>query len=311
MTSETSPSPAPAVGRRLTVGAPPFAAPASGICSRLAIESSGLVSRRKMRRPFWVLAAACVERLGVQHAGADVLALQFGAELQQHRGARLQHVAVLREPFGKQHRLEMSGRIRQAHDAHLVAGLGAPFHPRHHGGRHLAGGRAGLHGAGKLRPRLHPQPLQRDGVVVERMAGQEEADGVVFAAQPLGRQPRLDLRQHDGRRVGGAAEHVVLTDGDGLVAALACRQDGIGAGEHPRAVRVQRIEGAGGGEALDDALVDRARIDPRGEIRKRGEQARLARLDDQVDRLPADALERRQRVVDGVVADLEGRRRSG
>ena len=64
----------------------------------------------------------------MQHAGADILALQLRAKLQQHRGARLQHVAVLREPFGKQHGFEMAGRIGQPHDAHLVAGLGAPFH---------------------------------------------------------------------------------------------------------------------------------------------------------------------------------------
>jgi hypothetical protein len=58
ITSETSPS--PAVGGDLTVGARPgpACAPASGICNRLAIDSSGLVSRRKMRSPFWVLAAA-------------------------------------------------------------------------------------------------------------------------------------------------------------------------------------------------------------------------------------------------------------
>ena len=42
-----------------------------------------------------------------------------------------------------------------------------------------------------------------------------------------------------------------------------------------------------------------------------GERPLAARRDDRLDRLPADALERRQRVVDGVAVDLEGRRRSG
>ena len=78
--------------------------------------------------------------------------LQLGAELQQHRSARLQHVAILREAFGKQHSLEMAGRVRQAHDAHLVTGLGAPFHARHHGGCDLARGRAGFDRARELRP---------------------------------------------------------------------------------------------------------------------------------------------------------------
>ena len=142
------------------------------------------------------------------------------------------------------------------------------------------------------------------------MARQEEADRVVFAPQPFGRQPRLDLRQHDGRRVGGTAEHVVLPDGRGLMAALARRQDRFGAGEHPRAIGIEPVERAGGGQAFDHALVDRARIHPRGEIRQRGEQARLARLHDQLHRLVADALQAGQRVIDGVVADFEGRRRS-
>ena len=79
----------------------------------------------------------------------------------------------------------------------------------------------------------------------------------------------------------------------GLVAALAGGENGLGAGEHARAVGIERVEGAGGGEAFDDALVDGARIDPRGEIRQRGEQPFLARLDDQLDRLRADALQRR------------------
>ena len=109
------------------------------------------------------------------------------------------------------------------------------------------------------------------------MARQEEADGVVFAPQPLGRQPRLDLRQHDGRRVGGAAEHVVLPDGRRLVAALAGREDRLRAGEHPRAVGIERVERAGGGQALDHALVDRARINARREIGQRGEQRRRLR----------------------------------
>jgi len=45
------------------------------------------------------------------------------------------------------------------------------------------------------------------------------------------------------------------------VAALASRQDRVRAGEDARAVGIERIEGAGGGEAFNDALVDGARID--------------------------------------------------
>ena len=90
--------------------------------------------------------------------------------------------------------------------------------------------------------------------------------------------------------------------------ALAGGQDRVRAGEDPRPVRLQRVEGAGGGETFDDALVDRPRIDARGEVGERGEQAPLGPLlDDLLDRLDADALERGERVVDDLVADLEGR----
>ena len=71
-----------------------------------------------------------------------------------------------------------------------------------------------------------------------------------------------------------------------------------------------RVERAGRGEAFQHALVDRARIDAAGEIGEIGERLVAARRDDGVDRLPADALERRERVIDRVAFDLEGRARA-
>ena len=56
------------------------------------------------------------------------------------------------------------------------------------------------------------------------------------------------------------------------------------------------VERAGRGEAFDHALVDRARIDPRGEVGERGEDALAPLFDDQLDRLRADALQRGERV---------------
>ena len=61
-----------------------------------------------------------------------------------------------------------------------------------------------------------------------------------------------------------------------------------------RPVRLQRVERAGGGQALDHALVDRARIDARGEIGERGERSAAAPRRS-VDRLDADALQRGER----------------
>ena len=81
----------------------------------------------------------------------------------------------------------------------------------------------------------------------------------------------------------------------------------IDAGEDVRAVRLDRVEGAGGGEAFQHALVDRARIDAAGEVREVRKRPLAARRDDRLDRLRADALERRERVVDASFAfDLEG-----
>ena len=157
----------------------------------------------------------------------------------------------------------------------------------------------------KLRPGLHAQPLERGGIIVERMAAEEEADGVVFALQPLGRQPVFDRRQHDRRRRGRAAEQLRLADRRILVGALRGGEHGVDGGKSARAVFLDGVEGAGGDEAFQHALVDRARIDAAGEIGKIGERPLAARGENALDRLAADAAQRRQRVVDGVARDIE------
>ena len=79
----------------------------------------------------------------------------------------------------------------------------------------------------------------------------------------------------------------------------------IDGGMRARAVWLQRIERAGGGEAFEHALVDGARIDAAREIDEVAERLRPARSDNRFHRLRADAFERRQRVTDGALLDLE------
>ena len=257
------------------------------------------------------LGGGLVERLDHPDARAHVVALHLGGERQQDRGARLEQIAKLRQPLGEQHRLVMAGRVGEPDDPHLAAGAGAPLGARHHRARDAACVRAGAHGAGELGPGLHPHALERRGVVVERMPGEEEADGIELLLQPLGRQPRLDIAERQRRAARTPAEQLGLPDRRVVELALRRRHDSIDGREHARAIAVQRIEGAGGGEAFQHALVDRTRIDAAREIGKIGERLFAARLDDRLDRLPADALEGRQRVVDGVARRPRRRRRSG
>ena len=101
------------------------------------------------------------------------------------------------------------------------------------------------------------------------MAGEEEADRLELARQPVGRHQGLAGRSSiGGGRARCAAEEVVLAcrsrpRSDG------CRRriDAIDIGERRGAVDAELIEGAGRGEGLERALVDEARIDARGEIR--------------------------------------------
>src|SRR3974390_2614767 len=110
--------------------------------------------------------------------------------------------------------------------ASVVAGGGAPPLPRDdRTGDAASRRRAAFHRAGELRPWLHTQLLQDRRVVVERMARQEEADRIVFALEPVGRQPGLGLRQQDRLPLAPAAEEFTLPDRCRLMRAL-------GAGEH-------------------------------------------------------------------------------
>ena len=62
--------------------------------------------------------------------------------------------------------------------------------------------------------------------------------------------------------------------------ALGAGEHRVDRGENARAVAFEVIEGAGGGEAFQHALVDGARIDAVGEVGQVGEFTLAARRDD-------------------------------
>jgi hypothetical protein len=74
------------------------------------------------------------------------------------------------------------------------------------------------------------------------------------------------------------------------VAALASRQDRFRPGEYASAIGIQSVKCAGGRQAFDHAFIDSTRIHPRGKVCQRREYSVFARLDDEFDRLGADAL---------------------
>ena len=74
-----------------------------------------------------------------------------------------------------------------------------------------------------------------------------------------------------------------------LVRALRGGEHGIDGGENARPVRFHAVEGAGGSQAFDHPLVDGARVDAAREVGEVGERLFAARVNDRLDRLPADA----------------------
>ncbi|VCU09306.1 hypothetical protein RHODGE_RHODGE_02480 [Rhodoplanes serenus] len=199
----------------------------------------------------------------------------------------------------------MPGRVRQADDAHLVAGLGAPLGARHHGGAEPPGLLPRLHAAGKLGPGLESQRLQQRRVVVERMAGEEEADGIVLALQLVGRHPHRRRRDLQGLRRRRPAEDVALPALGRRVGALRGRQHRLDGREGAGAVGLDAVEGAGRREILQHPLVDLARIDAMREVREVAERPLAASRHDGLHRLPADALDGGERVEDRVAVDVE------
>src|SRR5579872_6982394 len=127
------------------------------------------------------------------------------------------------------------------------------------------------------------------------MAGQEESDRVIFAAETLCRQPWLDGWQDHRRRIGSPAEHVVLTNGRRVMSALTGGEYRVRTCKDSRPVCFQRVEGTGRRQTFNDALVDGARAHASGEIRQRRESASLAFFNDLLDGGKTHALQCGQR----------------
>ena len=164
----------------------------------------------------------------------------------------------------------------------LRAGLGAPLGAVEHGRGDAADGGAVPHRAAEIGPGLDAQPLEHLVVLVERVAGQEEADRLVLLLQPHDGGPRLAER--DAQRdvgVGDAAEHV--GDAAGIAAlgralgqaimassaAQARARSGSSSSSAPAAI-----------EVLQRALVDDARVHAPGEVGEVLEGRVAARLDE-------------------------------
>src|SRR6478609_8624540 len=138
------------------------------------------------------------------------------------------------------------------------------------------------------------------------MPRQEETDRIVFALQTFRRQPRLKRRQHERSPCArNAAEQFVLADLGGFMRAIGFAKNTIGPTEDARPIVLEFVERARSAKTFDDALVDRARIDAGGEVTDAGKRIFAAGLNDHFNCLPADALQRGERVMDRVVADLE------
>ena len=103
--------------------------------------------------------------------------------------ARFQQRPAGRQHFGKQHHFEHAGGIGEGDKGiHLVVAA-APFRFLDHACRRacaLKPARRSSHQAGIGR---RAQPLQRRAIGIERMAGEIEAHGAEFLAQPFMRRP--------------------------------------------------------------------------------------------------------------------------
>ncbi len=160
---------------------------------------------------------------------------------------------------------------------------------------------------GELGPGLGAERFEHVLVIVERVAGEEEADRLELAGQAIGRHEGLGGAQLDWRRnVRGAGEEIFLTFRARLDRAVSRGDQPVDIGKRGGAVDAKLIERAGSRQCLERTLVQEPRIDAAGEIGHIAERPpRLALGAKVLDRVAADILHRGQRIANGAVARHE------
>src|SRR5439155_13959561 len=140
--------------------------------------------------------------------------------------------------------------------------------------------------------------LQVLQVPVEGVAGDEEADRLVLGVELLVGTPRGLRRERRWRAVTSGAEETDLLRGALLGAAGRPAHHVVETGEELGAVPLQGIEGPALDEALGDAAVHQLAPHAEAEVVQARERPFLARGDDRLDRLRAEALHRPQAEAD-------------
>ena len=102
-----------------------------------------------------------------------------------------------------------------------------------------------------------------------------------------------------------AAEQLALAERHRIEGALRGREHRVDRREGAGPVALEIVERAGGDEAFQHPLVDRARIDAPGEVGEVAEQALGARRDDASTAARADAFEGAERIDGCVAGDVE------
>ena len=140
-----------------------------------------------------------VDGLGGLGEELELVAFERRLDGQDDAAAGLEVVAGGVEDVGEHPHLVEAGGVGEAHEGEAGAAGGLALVERGDGAGDLGDGGGGAGGlAEELGVGQHALAAERAGVVVERVAGEVEADGLVLLRQPLHRRPVVGLRQARG-----------------------------------------------------------------------------------------------------------------